>query len=158
MGRWEINGISGQDALSKITLNKYVNGQIDFLRVKHEECQELTYIWSQIESDIELKKIHVYIYQQQIEINYYKFESTLRPFRSLVFSLPRRKAQVSFSDQICPLSVVVIVVVVVVNFSHFHLLLQNQWAHFNQSWHKSSLGEGESSLFKWRAPSFSKGR
>ena len=45
-----------------------------------------------------------------------------------------------------------------VNFSHFHLLLQNHWANFNQTWHKVSLGEGNSSLFKWRAPPFSKGR
>ena len=33
-----------------------------------------------------------------------------------------------------------------VNFSHFHLLLQNHWANFNQTWHKASLGEGDSSL------------
>ena len=45
-----------------------------------------------------------------------------------------------------------------VNFSHFHLLLQNHWANFNQTWHKASLGKGDSSLFKWRAPPFSKGR
>ena len=31
-----------------------------------------------------------------------------------------------------------------VNFSHFHLLLQNHWANFNQTWHKASLGEGDS--------------
>ena len=29
-----------------------------------------------------------------------------------------------------------------VNFSHFHLLLQNRWTNFNQTWHKASLGEG----------------
>ena len=63
-----------------------------------------------------------------------------------------------------------------VNFSHFHLLLQNHWTTFNQSWHKASLGKGDSCLFKcstwhkaslgkrdsclfkWRAPSSSKGR
>ena len=45
-----------------------------------------------------------------------------------------------------------------VNFSHFHLLLQNHWANFNQTWHKVSLGEGDSSLFKWRATPFPKGR
>ena len=48
-----------------------------------------------------------------------------------------------FSDQ----NVVVVVVGVVVNFSHFHLL-QNHWANFNQTWHKASLGEGNSSLMK----------
>ena len=29
-----------------------------------------------------------------------------------------------------------------------NLLLQNHWANFNQTWHKASLGEGDSSLFK----------
>ena len=45
-----------------------------------------------------------------------------------------------------------------VDFSHFHLLLQNHWANFNQTWHKVSLVKWDSSLFKWRAPPFSKGR
>ena len=31
-----------------------------------------------------------------------------------------------------------------VNFSHFHLLLQNQWANFNQARHKASLGNRDS--------------
>ena len=35
-----------------------------------------------------------------------------------------------------------------VNFSHFHLLLQNHWANFNQIWHKASLGEGDSMFYK----------
>ena len=61
----------------------------------------------------------------------------------------------AFLINICPLSVFV---VVVINFSHFHLLLQNQWANFNQTWHKSSLCEDDSSLFKWRATPFSKRR
>ena len=65
-----------------------------------------------------------------------------------VFSSPELKAQVSILIKICPLSVVVVVVVVlvgvVVNFSHFNLLLQNHWANFKQTWHKASLGEGDS--------------
>ena len=72
-----------------------------------------------------------------------------------------RRLKWAFLMKICPLSVVVIVVVfvfIVVNFSHFDLLLQNQWASFNQTWHKSSLCEGDSSLFKWRATPFSKWR
>ena len=68
------------------------------------------------------------------------------------------KAQVVFLIKICPLSVVVVVVVVVVNFSHFHLLLQNHWANFNQTWHKASLGEEDSNLFKRWAPPSSKAR
>ena len=42
------------------------------------------------------------------------------------------------------------------NFNN--LLHQIHWTNFNQTWHKLSLGEGDSSLFKWRAPPFSKGR
>ena len=64
-----------------------------------------------------------------------------------------------FLIKICQLSIVVVVfVVVIVNFSHFHLLLQNHWTNFNQTWHKASLGQGESRMFKWSARRFSKGR
>ena len=63
-------------------------------------------------------------------------------YMNLIFSSPKPKAQMNFSDQ--NLSVVV------VNFSHFHLVLQNHWPNFNQTWHKASLGEGDSKLFKWR--------
>jgi hypothetical protein len=56
-----------------------------------------------------------------------------------IFSSPELKAQVSFSD--CQLSFCKLL--------HFQLLLQNNWANFNQTWHKSSLGGGDlSSLFK----------
>ena len=54
--------------------------------------------------------------------------------------------------KICQLSVFV------VNFSHFHFLLQNHWIYFNQTWHKPSIAEQNSSLFKWRVSSFSRGR
>ena len=64
----------------------------------------------------------------------------------LVFSSPELKAQVSFSDHLS--SVVCLSVRLSINFSHFHLLLQNHWDNFNQTWHKASLGEGDSSLFK----------
>ena len=33
-----------------------------------------------------------------------------------------------------------------------NLSLQNHCANFNQTWHKASLGERDSSFFKWRAP------
>ena len=72
------------------------------------------------------------------------------------FSSPELKAQVSFSDHLS--SVVRLSVCLSVNLSHFHLLLQNHWANFNQTWHKVSFGEGDSSLFKWRATRFPKGR
>ena len=58
-----------------------------------------------------------------------KLKNVIRP----LFSSPDPEAQVSFSDQICPLSVVVVVGIFVINFSHFHLLLQNHWANFNQT-------------------------
>ena len=45
-----------------------------------------------------------------------------------------------FSDQI------VSVVIVVKNFKHVHLL-QNHEANFNQTWHKASLGEGDSNIY-----------
>ena len=66
-----------------------------------------------------------------------------------------RRLMWAFLMKICLLSVVV-VVVVVVNFSHFDLL-QNYWANFNQTWHKSSLGDGYSGLFKWKAGTFPRG-
>jgi hypothetical protein len=52
--------------------------------------------------------------------------------KTLIFSSPELKAQVSYSDR--PLSVCKLL--------HFQLLLQNHWANFNLTWHKSSLGEG----------------
>ena len=61
----------------------------------------------------------------------------------LFFSSPELKTQVSFSD---PLSHVVRLSI---NFSHFNLLLQNHFANFNQTWHKASLGEGDSTLFNF---------
>jgi hypothetical protein len=35
---------------------------------------------------------------------------------------------------------------------------QNQWFNSNQSWHKSSLEEWDSKLFKWIATLLSKGK
>ena len=67
-----------------------------------------------------------------------------------VLSSPELKAQVSFSDHLSSVVYlsVCLSVRLSVNFSHFHLLLQNHRANFNQTWHKASLGEGDSSLFK----------
>ena len=63
-----------------------------------------------------------------------------------IFSSTELKAQVSFSDRLS--SVVCPSFRLSVNFSHFHLLLQNHLANFNQTWHKVFLGEGDSSLYK----------
>ena len=83
------------------------------------------------------------------------------PDPKLFFSSPELKAQVSYSDR--PLSVVRLSVCPsvcpsVCKLLHFRLLLQNRWANFNQTWHKSSLGGGDSKLLKWRGLPFSKGR
>jgi hypothetical protein len=45
-----------------------------------------------------------------------------------------------------------------VRLLHFLLLLHNRWANFNQSWHKSSLGKGDSELYKWWTTPLPKGR
>ena len=39
-----------------------------------------------------------------------------------------------------------------------NLRLQNHSAYFNRTFHKALLDVGDSSLYKWRATSFSKGR
>jgi hypothetical protein len=66
-----------------------------------------------------------------------------------VFSSPELKAQVSYSDRLLSvvrLSVCLSVCPSVCKLLHFQLLLQNHLANFNQTWHKSSLGGGDSSL------------
>jgi hypothetical protein len=65
--------------------------------------------------------------------------------RFMLFSSPELKAQVRFSDR--PLSGVRLSCrLSVFKLLHFRLLLQNHWTNFNQIWHKSSLGEGDSSV------------
>ena len=79
----------------------------------------------------------------------------------LLFSSPELEGQVSLSDQllsVCPSVSICLSVCPSVNFSHFQVLLQNHCTIFNQTWHKASYGGGDSSLFKWRAKSFLKGR
>jgi hypothetical protein len=65
-----------------------------------------------------------------------------------VFSSPELKAQLSFSDRLS--SVGLAICLSVFKLFHFLLLLQNHWTNFKQTWHKSSLGEGDSSVFKGR--------
>ena len=62
------------------------------------------------------------------------------------FRSPELKAQFSYPGRL--LSVACLSICCSVNFSHFHLLLQNRQANFNQTWHKSFLSNGNSSLFK----------
>ena len=70
---------------------------------------------------------------------------------SRLFSSPEPKVSVPFSGRCgcwrrCG-----------INFSHFCVIQKNE-ANFNQTWHKAFLGDGDSSLFKWRTLPFSKGR
>ena len=82
-----------------------------------------------------------------------------------IFSSPEQNAQVSYSRPFSsgvrrPSSVIRRPSCVVrrpssvvrrassVNFLHFHLLLENAWVDFNQTWQESSLGVGDSNLFK----------
>ena len=75
-----------------------------------------------------------------------------------IFSSPEQNAQVSYCRPFSsvvrrPSSVVRRPSSVVrrpssVNFLHFHLLLENAWLDFNQTWQESSLGVGDSKLFK----------
>ena len=61
-----------------------------------------------------------------------------------IFSSPEPKARVSYCR---PFSSVVRRPSSV-NFLHFHLLLENAWLDFNQTWQESSLGVGDSKLSK----------
>ena len=76
--------------------------------------------------------------------------------RDRILSSPELKVQVSFSDRLS--FVVCLSARPSLNFSYFRHLLKNHWAKFNQTWHKASLVEGDSSLLKWRAPPFCKAR
>ena len=73
----------------------------------------------------------------------------------LFFSSPELKAHVSFSDHllyfvhlsVCPS----ICLLKLFTFSFFS---QNNWANFNQSWHKTTLGDGNSSFFQMKGHAF----
>ena len=72
-----------------------------------------------------------------------------------IFSSPEPKAQVSFSYHNWS---VVRPRCRRCKFFTFSSFLQNHWGNFNQTWHKTSFGEGDSNFFKWRVLSFFKGR
>ena len=55
-----------------------------------------------------------------------------------LFSSPEPKAQVSYCRPFSSVGASS------VNFLHFHLLLENAWLDFNQTWQESSLGVGDS--------------
>ena len=65
-----------------------------------------------------------------------------------VFSLHELRAQLGFLIACNPLSVRPCNCLSV-TFSHFQLLLQNRLENFKQTWHKASLSENDSNLFKY---------
>ena len=73
--------------------------------------------------------------------------SMLTPSKQL-FSSPEPKAQVSYSIAVRFRPSSIVRRPSSVNFLHFHLLLENAWLDFNQTWQESSLGVGDSKLFK----------
>ena len=94
-----------------------------------------------------------YMYQQVLTLLYHAcilfYRALMISYHSMLLSSPEPKAQVSFSDN--NLSVVSCCCCFRRRrnlYLHFHLLLQNHWASFNQTWHNSSFGEGDSNLFK----------
>ena len=106
----------------------------------------------------EEKKTYVYLnkylHHQMLDIQYNivpcsHSKTSCEAIKS-IFSSPELKAQVSFSDHLSSVVCLSVCLSVCpsVNFSHFHLLLQNHCANFNQTWHKAFLGEGDSSLLK----------
>ena len=64
----------------------------------------------------------------------------------VLFSSTEPKARVSYCRPFS--SVVRRASSVVRKLLHFHLLLENAWLDFNQTWQESSLGVGDSKLFK----------
>ena len=76
----------------------------------------------------------------------------LKANQNCIFSSPEPKARVSycrpFSSVIRFRPSSVMRRASCVNFLHFHLLLENAWLDFNQTWQESSLGVGDSKLFK----------
>ena len=124
---------------------------LEFLRLKLFFTFELDDISNNFEFHY-FQSLNVFIFTVK-RYNYNRMYIFICPYtlqnhiQFQLFSSPELKAQVSFSDRLSSV-VCLSVCLSVCNFSYFRLLLQNHWANFNQTWHKASLGEGESSLFK----------
>ena len=90
----------------------------------------------------EISSTQIQVDERVMAVNYFGQVALIKGENNWVFLAHlSQKLKRAFLIKICPLSVVVVVVVgfivvVVVNFSHFHLLLQNHWVNFNQTWHK----------------------
>ena len=107
------------------------------------DIHSLTFVFWIIDiNQIPQRPLHSFIFFWQP-----RFPLILLKFRSPFKLTWAESSSEFFWSSVCPS----------VNFSHFHLL-QNHWANFNQTCHKASLGGGDSSLYKWRATPFSKGR
>ena len=78
------------------------------------------------------------------------------------FSSPELKAQVSFSDHlssvVCPSVCLSICMSVCPSVCKLFTFSSSSPEPLNQTWHKASFGEGNSSFFKWRVMPFAKVR
>ena len=88
---WEINSISEQNALSKFSVAICTYGSEFLVTRKHEVCQELTYflscpsIWSNNFRYNQMRCTSVSYISIAVWNKLSQGESTLRPFRSLVY-------------------------------------------------------------------------
>ena len=83
-------------------------------------------------------KFGTHIWKTNIASLKYKFLNLTRYFRK-ESTICKRKLETRRTVWLCCLWYLN----VFVNFSHFHLLLQNHWANFNQTWDKAPLGDGD---------------
>lgn len=93
--------------IEQITLDIYVYGQIEFLRRKHEECHELTYISSLKESDVVLKN-YVFINRYWIYYIYIRFSGPSRSLFLIILSLTPWRSRLEiweFTANLTPFSI-----------------------------------------------------
>ena len=87
------------------------------------------------------------VIQQMVPVSHVlmdlKEKSAIKVCRAYIVSSPGLKAQVSFSDSLLSVVCLSVCLSVCKIFFFLRLLLKNY-----QTWHKASLGEGNSSLFK----------
>jgi hypothetical protein len=150
------NGFTGQRFLLPILYLSFSNHLKSRKSLKVFTCQFLKIEQSSNILTVNITTFTVSHYKQKLICNLFGCSHYLHLMYTKyhIFSSPQLKAQVSISDRPCPLSVWRLSV----KLLHFRFLLQNCRANCNQSWHRSSLGEGDSELFTWRATPISKGR
>ena len=138
-----------------------------FISVYHKltkfNTHKLQVIWQHTDNPCPRARHDAHVRARQnfnmLKITYKQFWARTRSFRAFLAHLSRR-LEWAIAVRFRPSSVVRRPSCVVrrascvvrrpssVNFLHFHLLLENAWLDFNQTWQESSLGVGDSKLFK----------